>query len=127
MESPEQLVRSFIVDYKIWNDESIIIDQRDEIKGMDIAEDNYKLLIEKYCLPSVVPQGVAYASDSAHCLDEEVILQVIIDNNKATVITQHTDADDFISDYEYHLTLTDNGWKLLSLLYVDEDEKLESL
>ena len=127
MESPEQLVRSFITAYKIWNDESIIIDQRDEIRGMDIAEENYKLLIEKYCLPSVVPRGVAYASDSAHCLDEEAILQVIIDNKKATVITQHTDADNFISDYEYHLTLTDNGWKLFSLLYVDEEEKLESL
>ena len=45
MESPEQLVRSFITAYKIWNDESIIIDQRDEIRGMDIAEDNYKLFL----------------------------------------------------------------------------------
>jgi hypothetical protein len=127
MSKPDEVIRAFIRDFKIWNDESYEASEKDEELGMDFADQEYDVLINKYCKKTVSPQGVAYGSDSSHCPEREIIVTLTQYNEKAIVITKHTDEDDFVTDYEYHLELVSGDWKLISLKYVDLDSKYECL
>ncbi|MEZ8188269.1 hypothetical protein ACED29_20920 [Shewanella sp. 5S214] len=127
MNSPEELVKSFIVDYKIWNDDSSIIYNKNRSDGMEEAENNYQRLIEKYCDPEVTVQGISFGSESTHSLDQEKIVKTVQKGNVALIHSKHIDADDFESDYEYHLKIVNGSWMLSSILYVDADGKYECL
>lgn len=123
MTTPEQLVNNFIIAYKQWNDNAIKSSDDD----MDMAEKEYADLINRFCSASVVPQGIAFGSDSSHSPDEETIIEVSGDKTKTIVKTKHIDDSNFISDYEYILENNDGNWLIRSLLYIDADGSYECL
>ncbi|WP_170176702.1 NTF2 fold immunity protein [Litorilituus sediminis] len=127
MKTPEELVKSFISDYEKWNNESCANYKNDKINGMKNATNNYQLLIDKYCVSTLSPQGVAFGSESTHSLEQEKIVESSKKGNQAIIHSQHKDIHDFVSTYEYHLKVIDGCWRLTSVLYVDNDGKYECL
>lgn len=133
MDTPRTLVQSFISDYQKWNDKAHSLSEAEvevEYTGeaMNMAKSLYhKNIISKYCKPNFKAQPIAFGSDSSHDSEHEVILKEEIDGDKATIITQHTDSNDFVADYEYRLIKESGRWFLEAVDYVDSDGKYSGL
>ena len=127
MDSPENLVIKFIAAYDKWNNKSFIASENGEDESMDIAEESYQILINTFCSAKVIPQGVAFGSESGHCLKNEKVIHSNLSGDKTVIVTKNTDSNGFVSDYEYHFEKNNNEWKLFSLLYIDEEEQYECL
>ena len=130
MNSPENLVKKFILAYESWNDASFLASKNGEngrYESMKIATESYQILINTYCSKNVIPQGISFGSKSNHCLESEKIISSALSDDKAVIATKNTDTNGFVSDHEYHFEKENNEWKLRSLLYVDEDGQYECL
>jgi hypothetical protein len=131
IDTPRTLVQSFISDYQKWNDKAHSLSEAEvEYTGeaMSMAKSLYhKNIISKYCKPNFKAQPIAFGSDSSHDSEHEVILKEEIDGDKATIITQHTDSNDFVADYEYRLIKESGRWFLEAVDYVDSDGKYPGL
>jgi hypothetical protein len=133
MNTPEQTVRAFILAYQAWNDRtnerckpargSRTIDQ----EALAAANAEYDELVARFCAPSVVRQAISYGDESMHHPDRDTIESVEVSGRKATVRTKHVGLYDFVSEYEYRLVPVAGEWRIVSLLYIDEDGGYECL
>jgi hypothetical protein len=127
--TPEEITKEFIKDYKVWNDKTYELHNAKNPEAGQIAEKEYKLLIEKYCLPNKIYQYLAFGSNAIHSPEEESVKKTKIGQNKAIVKTIFKDKNlDFIvNNYEYHFVLLDGKWLLEEVYFVDEDGKYPGL
>lgn len=99
----------------------------DSAAAMETAQENYNSLIREWCVPDLTPQPISYGNDPNHDPDTERLVSASTTEDRCRVRTQHTDSTGFVSDYEYHLRLTDGKWLVENLFYVDESDKYEML
>ena len=100
MNSPENLVKNFILAYESWNDASFLASKNGEngrYESMKIAKESYQILINTYCSKNVIPQGISFGSKSNHCLESEKIISSALSDYKAVIATKNTDTNGFVS------------------------------
>lgn len=131
------IVRNFIADYEAWNDmaqqQSRAVPRQSQASrdAMDAAVRAYGEIIARYCPPGYRHQGIAFGSEASHRSAGEEILGVDVQGAHRVVRTRM--AKDMAglpisSLYEYHFEQAPgNGWYLVRLLVVIDDEKLETL
>src|SRR5262245_62007915 len=127
---PDEVVKQFIAAHQAWNNAAFDRSKasgRDDETAVRISSKEYDDLIARFCAPSVTPQGISYSSQPRHTLDGESVESVAIDGRAAIVRTKHIDHYNRVSEYEYHLLVTNGEWRITSLLYVDKDGKYECL
>src|SRR5258708_267274 len=129
MKTPFEAVAAFIVANHAWNlaanhrYESLHgSDSAGKQAAMDIASQEYRDLVSRFCSRSVAPQGVSCGDDGTHDPERESIQSVSVSGYSAIVRTKHVGLNNFVSEYEYHLVQESDEWKLSSLLYVDDDK-----
>jgi hypothetical protein len=127
--TPEEITKNFIKEYKAWNDKAYQLHDTKNPLADNIAEKEYKALIEKYCVPNKVYQYLAFGNPSSHSTEEETITKSKIKQNKAIVKTIFKDknVDYLINYYEYHFTLTNGKWLLEQVYLVDDEGKYPGL
>ncbi len=127
--SPSEITKSFIADYKIWNDQAHFLYEKEKEKSDKTVEDTYQQLITKYCQEGKKHQPLAFGSESIHHPEHEQIINEKIKGNKAIVKTEYKKSEPVkITDhYEYHFIKINNQWYLEEVYYVDEDGKYEGL
>ena len=87
MHSPEQIVRDFIRAYSAWNERANERCREARERGepqqvaLITAERDYRTLIAQFCAPSVVPQGIAFGSESTHHPDRESLKSADVSAN----------------------------------------------
>ena len=133
MSKPTDTVLAFIAAHYEWDraalrrHESLSLRSPEREAASDEIEAEYHELVRKFCVPTVVPQGVSYGGNPSHEPNREMVESVEVRGNSATVCTQITDQDGFKSSYEYHMQQLNGDWKIASLLVICGDEKLECL
>jgi hypothetical protein len=133
MKSPEQTVRDFIRAYSAWNDRANERCEEARDRGepqqaaLVAAETDYRTLLERFCAPSVVPQGIAFGSESTHHPDRENLKSADVSASEAKIRTRNVGTSGFETDYEYRLVQADGEWRIASLLYIDEEGTYECL
>jgi hypothetical protein len=127
MNSPEECVSRFIVDYFSWESVANKREENGEDPFLGIAEAEYAELIKQYCSSGVEPQDVAVGDPPAHHPDSEKIIEVEQHSQSAKVITSYADSLDLITEYHYLLIVEEERWKISSLLFDDDGELLETL
>ncbi|MCE2995334.1 MAG: hypothetical protein ACK5RG_20510 [Cyclobacteriaceae bacterium] len=127
--SPSDITKSFIADYKIWNDQAHSLYEREKEKADKAVEDTYQQLIIKYCQTGKKHQPLAFGSESIHHPEHEKIISEKIKGNKAIVKTEYKKSEPVkITDhYEYHFIKINKQWYLEEVYYVDEDGKYKGL
>ena len=129
MKTVSELTKSFIVEYKNWNDFAYKLNNVDSEKSHYKIGKMYDDIILKYCGSEKKYQGLAYGSDSNHCPEQEQVLKELIETSKAIVFTKFVNKKfNFLShNYEYHFTLVDHKWILDEVYLVDDNGKHKSL
>ncbi len=130
MNSPANLVLSFISDYFSWNKYAWALwaNRKDNSQQVvDLAEKKYAELLEKYCLPGFKGMAISFGSDASHEPEKEIIVSEKINNSKAIFRTKKTGRFSFISEFEYRLVKKSSKWYLEAVDYVDIDGKHPSL
>lgn len=129
MNTPTELTKEFISDYKKWNDFAFASKESNDENMEYKIEKMYDDLILKFCSPEKKYQGLAYGSNSDHCPKQELITEEIINAGKAIVKTKFTNEKfSFIKhDFEYHFILNEHKWILEELYLVDDDGKYKAL
>ncbi|MGV3697977.1 NTF2 fold immunity protein [Flavobacterium sp.] len=127
--SPEEITKNFIKEHKVWNDNAFQLHDLNNPLAHNIAEKEYKALIEKYCVPNKVYQNLAFGNPSTHSPEEETIMKSKINQNKAIVETKFKDKnfDYLINYYEYHFVLTNGTWLLEEVYFIDDEGKYPGL
>ena len=127
--TPEEITKEFIKDYKVWNDNTYELHNAKNPKAGEIAEKEYKLLIEKYCIPNKIYQYLAFGSNAIHSPEEESVEKTNIEQSKAIIKTIFKDksSDYLVNNYEYHFVLVNGKWLLEEVYFVDEDVKYPGL
>ncbi|WP_299246565.1 hypothetical protein [uncultured Aquimarina sp.] len=89
----------------------------------------YDDLILKFCDSEKKYQGLAYGSESSHCIEQEQIIEELISEDKAIVKTLFKNKKfDFIQhNYEYHFEKIKDRWVLNEVYLVDDDGQYECL
>jgi hypothetical protein len=93
---------------------------------MELAQQGYQKLLDKYCRAGFKGEPVAFGSESTHDPAREVVTSVDVQGKTAVVKTRN-DADGFVSEYEFQLIHENGRWYLLQVYYLDGAEKFESL
>ncbi|HAS6309398.1 TPA: hypothetical protein I7213_22250 [Vibrio vulnificus] len=131
-ESPRLLVKSYLIDYKDWNDKAYKL-RKAEVNhsggAMQLANELYKKnILSKYCQSDFVGEPIAFGSESSHDPENETIVTEEIIENRAIITTKHTNSTGFVADYEYRMIKSNNGkWFLEAVDYVDSDGKYPGL
>ena len=127
--TPEEITKNFIKEYKVWNDKAFQLHDSKNPLAANIAEKEYKALIEKYCVPNKVYQYLAFGDPSSHSPEEETITKSKIKQNKSVVNTTFKDKnfDYLVNYYEYHFILIEGKWFLEEVYLVDEEGKYPGL
>ena len=126
--TPEETVMSFVRAHNTWEN---MANRRAKELGFgsagQIATQEYRQLISQLCTASVKPQPISFGNPPKHHPELETIQSVSTDGTKAIVATKYVDSNGFESRYEYCLAQEAERWRIDSLLYVDDEEKLECL
>lgn len=124
--TPEEITLAFISDYKIWNDMAFSLSDFDDAFNEEAEaqiEREYEDMIQKYCPPDKVYQGISYGSESSHDPEIETIEEVSITNTTAIVNTHMPDND----NYEFSYIRTNSQWYLDEIYYLADGEKYPCL
>lgn len=149
--APVELVRKFIADYYVWNQQSAELaglhadadseswddedwdDEREDEHDESIAE-AYQALIDRYCPPGYRHEPLAYGTESSHHPQQEKIITLAYGEQDGqtvarvqTQMTKDLAGLEYHNDYEYLLRCVDQRWYLISLCVVLEGKRYEGL
>jgi hypothetical protein len=94
---------------------------------MNQAKVEYKELVSRFCAAAVVHQNISFSDDSMHDPVRESVGAVSETADGAIIRTRHVSLRGFISEYEYRLVREADGWRIVSVLYLDADGGYECL
>lgn len=129
----EHCVRSFIAAHFAWevraNERArpLPLASAEYRAAVVLAESEYEDLVSRLCAASVVRQNISFGDDPTHDPDREFVESVSESGGGAVVRTRQVGRHDFVSEYEYHLVLEESGWRIASVLYLDQGRKYECL
>ncbi|EJE8558787.1 hypothetical protein [Vibrio vulnificus] len=130
-ESPRLLVKSYLIDYKDWNDKAYKLRKAEANHSggaMQLANELYKKnILSKYCQSDFVGEPIAFGSESSHDPENETIVTEEMIENRAIITTKHTNSTGFVADYEYRMIKSNGKWFLEAVDYVDSDGKYPGL
>lgn len=133
MTDPVALVRAFIADHYRWNGEAQDRQSRAgrsdaaQQAAMEWARSHYAKLLGKYCRPGFAGQPIAFGTPPLHDPEREEVVSGRPLGDRCLVRTRLTDEDGDTDKFEYRLVREGGRWFLVSVKYVDEDGRWESL
>lgn len=127
-ESPEALVRAFQADYLRWNHQAMALEAKHgALTALDLAEQAYARLLQKYCLPGFKGEPITFGTESVHGSTNERVMAVEENGSKAIVRTQVEHHSGYWPVYEYELTRREGRWYLLQIYLLDKGERIPGL
>jgi hypothetical protein len=130
MNTPTELVVSFISDYFKWNEYVFSLSQNgkdNSAQTVALAEVKYIELLQKYCLPEFEGVSISFGSASIHDPENEVIVSEAVVDSRATIRTKHLGGLSLGAEFEYRFVKRSARWYLAAVDFVDDTGSYPSL